>query len=181
MNRVLLMLLIAFGCQTAFAQKFIRMNADLAGSHKASFAGESSSDDVNAGFTIAAEGIKRIESFGIGAGVEFQIPREVKGFEGKFNFVPIYLLGRVYFSPGSNMQPYLSVRAGYGLYFGDDEYTGGEGELSGGVYSNIGAGLEFRNAVIEVGFSQNSGTFEIFGSDVSIDYSRVNLGIGLKF
>ncbi len=175
------MLLIALGSQTVFAQKFIRVSGDLAGSHKASFEGESGSDDVNAGFTIAAEGVKRIESLGLGAGVEFQIPREVKGFEGKFNFVPIYLLARVYVGSGASVQPYLGVRAGYGLYFGDDDYTGGEGELSGGAYFNIGGGLEFRNAILEVGFSQNSGTFEAFGYNVSVDYSRVNLGLGLKF
>lgn len=171
----------------------IKFGMDTSGKHKVSGAGLSGSEAVDNGTSVSFE-IAPVndEGIGIGAGITYQLPRNQKDYEGKFNFVPIYGLIKIC-SPPSEASPYFIGQLGYNLlYEGDKDYTGEEMSLSGGTYYGIGAGLILQDEFqIEVLYSVNKGEGSYPGGyvygwyvppfTIDVEYSKISLSIGFCF
>lgn len=174
---------IIFMGSYAFAESTIKIGLDMAGEHKVSVVGVSSSEDVNMGISLSGEYVSAIDkNIGIGFGMTFQIPRAQKDYPGNFNFIPLYGLVKIG-SVASEVSPYLIGQLGYNLlYMGDNTYKG-DGSLSGGIYYGIGGGLIFRNlSQIEILYSVNKGSWELAGyPNFDVEYSKITLSFGFNF
>jgi len=161
------------------------------GDHEVSISGLSASADVETGFSLGAEFLYSLhKNFETGVGLEYLFKRSQKDFPGDFNFSNLY--GVVLFPYDlALVTPYAVVRVGYGFFFGEEEYTGSFGVLSGGLFYCFGAGIEFLrfkfkgkdNAVfLEGAYSVNHGSVvdDYFGYTADVRYSRVDVMLGLS-
>ena len=155
-------------------------------------------EDVNDGVSLSVEQvIYANNNYGLGGGIAYQIERELKDYEGKFNFIPIYGLAKLRTVPRDIYQPsfYLTGQLGYNILEGDRDYKGKDGVLDGGLYYGIGGGLSFKNGFLfELLYSVNNGSYEAQGVgydgygyffpykiNVDIEYSLIRLSIGYSF
>jgi hypothetical protein len=147
---------------TSVALKFC---IDLAGSHKVSAMGQSGSMDVNTGVSIGLEvGRRSEEMFNFAVGFTYLIPREqVISGSGKFNFMPIYAVGKFRLNEGEeSIVPILIGNLGYDVLFNGDTNYKGPFSLSGGLYIAGGLRLEIDQFFLE-------GLFKSFGGSAKYD------------
>ena len=132
-------------------------------------------DDVDSGFTLVGEyKVPYTSQWTFGAGMRYQLDREIDGSSTDFNFVPFYGLAHY------NMQNspyYLLGHLGYNT-FDIDNYS----DESGGMYYAVGAGMDLaRNMSAEVMYSVNNGEAEVKGSDEDVEYSKLTVSLGYQF
>jgi hypothetical protein len=151
----------------------------------------SGTEDVNAGVSLSIEFFQRFHRFlELGAGAEYQFSRAQKTISGDFNFIPIYAALRI---PAGfkSVNPYLIGRIGYNFILGD-LYMGtepGYKDPKGGLYYSFGGGtilfsfwfLQSNNYVFaEVIYSVNRGNGTFQGSQMDVDYSKLEIIFGLE-
>ena len=174
-------------------------------------AGEKSSK-MKSGFELAGEYRTDLGSgFQLGGGLAYRyskLPKLPGGTTKGFHSVPLYATARYNFSTGSDVVPYVKANLGYafnsgsmkrewripGLSHGKDEVKFGSG-----MYYGVGAGIQFKNFVVDLTWSSTSTKtkfdFEtnisnpLTGSLVSeketmnrtLRYNVVTLGFGYTF
>ena len=152
---IAMMFLVATGDvgDTLAADGVIKAIIDFPGDGDISDSGYSVTADIDAGVGIGFDVLfDSAEMFDIGIGFIYQFPRSVEDDAGKANFMPIYLVGKGYFTDeNQQVRPYLYGHLGYNFFFGDDDFTG-SADLEGGLYYSVGLGLLFNNKfLIEAG------------------------------
>lgn len=99
----------------------------------------------------------------LGGGLEYQLHRgfiEDDGGSIKFNFIPMYVIGKYQFAPNSNATPEAIIHLGYNFYSGSDGYTE-NAELSGGICWAVGAGLSLnKKYILQLLYKQENGTWK---------------------
>lgn len=141
----------------------------------------SGSEDVKAGFSLAAEYLFKFNDvFKLGAGLEYQIPREVDiNNDAKISYMPIYISAEV--SPIAPLRElYFKGNLGYNVLFDwdIDAYK----DQSGGVYFALGAGYVFDfGLILEAMYSYYYATFTYGPYDGSVSYGKLGLNVGYRF
>jgi len=168
-----------------------RFGLQLLGNHQASVGGLVGNEDVQVGFSFSGEFLYALHDFfEFGIGIEYQIVRRQVRFAGNFNFAPIYAVVRIPFDLGL-FTPFLIGRVGYNFFFGDIEYTGTYGVLSGGLYYAVGGGIDFINFTlfdkpcsifIEATYSSNSGSLDdnFFNFSANLIYTKIDVFLGFR-
>ena len=181
---VLSALLVAFSAGSVLAGIVVKGGPDIAGKIKATLSSPgipdvSAEEDVKMGITVGGEYI--VDSGNdlvYGAGFEYQLTRQIdNGNEFKFNYIPIYALGRYNFDSF-----YLAGKVGYNLFkiedLTDDVTT------SGGLYFGIGGGMDFDTFQVEILYSINNGALKPKDSsepgELKYQYSKISLSVGYK-
>ncbi len=169
-----------------------RFSVQVMGDHEASLLGLTGNEDVEIGFSIGFDLFYRFHNnFKAGVGAETQFNRSQESYPGDFKFLPVY--GVICFPIGLEyLTPYAIARIGYGFFFGETEYTGTSGKLTGGLYYSFGGGIEFlkfkirdqdRFLILEATYSGNQGSLEdsYLGIDFKADvrYTRIDISFGV--
>ncbi|MCK6543151.1 hypothetical protein L6Q79_10780 [bacterium] len=180
MKNLIVLVILLLGPKTtlSLAQSNIKVSADMAGKSKISYQGESVSVTTKTGFTVGGEIMRPMNNnVAIGGGLQFQIPRGGKDADGNFNFVPIYAVGTFFSEYGNGI--YGKGMLGYNLHYGDSDYKG-DAELGGGLCYGFGGGFGIgRKFLIEGMYMINNGTFNIFGEELDVAYSRFTVSLGI--
>ncbi|MFQ5456794.1 MAG: hypothetical protein ACE5EA_11460 [Nitrospirota bacterium] len=118
-------IILLFAVNSASGEGNLKVGVDMAGVHKTSMAGINILDDVDIGLSITTEFLSPInDNTDMGVGIELQLPRSLKDFDGSFFFVPLY--GVIRIQPALNdISPYLTGRMGYNFFMGDNDYKAG--------------------------------------------------------
>ena len=168
-----------------------RFSVQTLGKHKTTPSSINSARDVNTGVSISIEFFQRFHRFiELGAGVEYQFARGQENISGAFNFIPIYAALRI---PAGfkKVNPYLIGRIGYNFFRGDDLYMAGANYIDpkGGLCYSFGGGanlfsfwlFQSNNYVFtEIIYSVNRGNGTYDGSPMDVDYSKLDIIIGLE-
>ena len=136
--------------------------------------------DVGNNASFAAEYIKYFNPYiGAGAGISYQIPRELDGFHGKFGFAPLYASLKIRSWPQEpGIYAYIACQAGYNLFYGDCELKPKEG----GFYYGIGLGIVYKEFLIEVMRGVNSAIAQDMSKNkINMDYDKFTVSVGYKF
>ncbi len=153
------------------------------------FYGLSVTEDVEIGFSFGADLLYALHDyFEFGIGIEYQISRSQVKYQGDFNFAPLYGVIRIPFSL-KYVTPYLLSRIGYGFFFGDVNYTGTFGQLTGGFYYAVGGGIEFLRfkllgkdnyLFLESTYSANYGSIkdDYFNYTADVRYGKIDIFFG---
>lgn len=121
------------------------------------------------------------------------MPRKEEGFDGEFNFIPIYGLIKFRSKNETNV-PYLTTHLGYNIFEGDSIFKF-DGSLENGMYYGLGGGITFDNDfVLELLYSVNKGklsfkipVYSYYGYtryidiETDVEYKTIRLNIGYKF
>lgn len=163
---------------------------DLSGNHKVhlTYLGDSASDeyDVEMGLSPSIEVMAQRGNVLYGAGVEYQLPRNVDFGEdkAKMGFIPVYGVLRIQIPSKGNVTPELVGQLGYNIFNGDKAYKG-SADLSGGIYWGIGAGLSVQKLIVQLMFKTNNGGLkqDWGGADIKGDITntQMNLTVGVRF
>ncbi len=169
-----------------------RISVQVMGDHVVSLLGLTGNEDVEIGLSVGFDLFYRFHNnFKAGVGAETQFNRSQESYPGDFKFLPVY--GVICFPIDLEyLTPYAIARIGYGFFFGETEYTGTSGKLTGGLYYSFGGGIEFlrfkilnqdRVLILEATYSGNQGSIEesYLGYDFKGDvrYSRIDISFGV--
>ena len=161
----------------------------------------SNGDTKKMGYEFSLENTRNItDNFELGLGVSYQNHAGLKSQNknnvnykiGKYDSLPIYLVGKYNFNTFENgITPYIKTNVGYSFNFNskdgniaDIEYST---KVNNGFYYGIGTGIEYNNLTLDLMYQANQakvkGTMEgnTSSNKKSLDYSRVTLGFGYKF
>ncbi|MBP7586176.1 MAG: outer membrane beta-barrel protein [Spirochaetes bacterium] len=161
------------------------------------YGGDTETGDAKMGFSLAIEGLYNMESFQLGLGVSYLIPRGIDEDwpDGKFSALPIYAVLNVPFR-GGDLTPFIAVQLGYSLLMMDSTMTGWfednspvpntEVSVKGGLYWAIGGGIIFNNNVqVELLYRSHSGKMEAESdtdsASIDVSITHVTLSIGYRF
>jgi len=144
-------------------------------------AGSGSESDSAMGFTISGEGLYALTpEIEVGAGLEFQLPREVKALDAKVNFIPLYAMGRYKFMELSDFTLYANGKFGYNFFSlskGDVK-----AETIGGLCFGASVSATYQKMYYaELGFSMNNGSEKGTPDNIGWSYTKVSLGGGINF
>ncbi|MGX6592740.1 OmpW family outer membrane protein [Cetobacterium ceti] len=158
------------------------------------------------GYEIAIEGTQNItDSLEFGVGIAYQSHSNNKDLTvtsnndtlktkmGKYDSIPVYLTGKYNFDVESAWKPYFKVNLGYSFNVNEDKSkinekdgtTNLKTKVDNGLYTGIGAGIEYDNYLIDILYQTNfaKGTLSNDGDKAAkekVDYSRVTLSVGYK-
>ena len=189
--KVVLVVLVCMSCAASGAHAatgVFKLGLDLGGQHEATLVNFDASEtfDVDNGFSLALEIEGNVhKNFDLGFGLEVQSARKLSDYEGKFSFLPIYLLVKVH-PEASDLTPYFIGQLGVALFNGDDQYAGTAGTTNSGGHVGIGGGLAVNNEFqFELLFTADSGSItypsplNVF--DVDVVYTKTTLSMGFRF
>jgi len=181
---IMCILVVFFTVHNTFAEGIggtLKLGVDFDGDHEVSGYGLSGTEQVDTGVSFSGELFTKIGyNLDLGGGITVQIPRSQENFEGDFYFIPIYGAIRTRFETG-NVAPYFIGQLGYNFFDGDSDYKG-YADLEGGLYWGLGGGVIInQHFLIELLYSVNNGTAEVFGYEFDIEYSKVTLNFGYNF
>ena len=187
MNKiVILWLFIVVSANSQFLQQSnLILSANISGDHKLSAGGNSITTDVGStGFSGTLEGdFYKADKISFGIGSELMLYRELEDDLGKIKFESSFFgTLKVLMSSSEDLKLYGKARLGYAIPKGDDDYEGGE-LVSYGGGSSKGFGIEYyftNNNFLELLFVDYSGRASIFGVDLNIKHSHVNIGFGIS-
>lgn len=176
----------------------IKGGFDLMGESETDFQGyggyHTETGDVKNGFSISAEGLMNMQSFMLGLGAAYMLPRAIDEDwpEGKFSRLPVYALAQIPF-PSGDITPFLAVHLGYSFLFADSEMkdwwkktTTGTLSTEGGFYWAVGGGIILSNNVqFEFLYRSQRGSFTLdTGTQketFDTEYTHITLSIGYRF
>ncbi len=132
-------------------------------------------EDVDNGFYLSGEYLVPYQdNMTLGAGLTYQLARNVKDDTDDFNFTPIYALVKVDTDMGGKYAPYLLGQVGYNLFSLDVSGV----DTKGGLYWGIGGGLQVTDSMnAEVLYSVNNGKAD----DIELSYSKISVGVSFGF
>jgi hypothetical protein len=114
----------------------------------------------------------------------YLIPREqeIRG-SGKFNFIPIYIVGKIKLTQQESAIPILIGNLGYNVLFNGDSNYKGTFSLSGGLYIAGGLRLETNEIFLEGLYKSFGGSAKYRGGgstyDIDVTYTTVSFALGL--
>lgn len=127
-------------------------------------------------------------------GIQDQFYRSLMGYVGNFNFDDFFVSLRLPISL-STFTVYPVGRIGYGFFFGDTNFTGTFGTLTGGLYYSVGIGIRspslfsfklfgttYQNLLfVEGTYDSNAGSLydSYYGLNETGVYSTWNIYLGL--
>ena len=169
-----------------------RFSVQVMGDHEVSFLGLIGNEDVEIGLSLGLDLFYRFhDNFKAGAGYEIQFNRSQESYPGDFRFHSVY--GVICLPIDFDfLTLYTIARIGYGFFFGETEYTGIYGKLTGGLYYSFGGGIEFlkfkirnrdRVLILEATYTGNQGSIEdnYYGYSADVRYSRIDISFGVGF
>jgi len=155
------------------------------------------------GGEVAVEGYKILnENIDLGLGVAYQVHATRKHFDYtsnvdvsgvQYSSIPVYVTGRYNFLLNSEAVPYLKTNLGYSFNFDSSDLetkntTNGDKrtdstDVTGGLYWGIGAGIEYKNYIMELMYAINKCKASTKDNDSKerADYDRISLSVGYKF
>lgn len=157
----------------------IKVSSDFDGFYK--YNGEEISVDDKISFSC--EYINFFSDYvGAGAAITAQLPRTIDDIDGKFGFVPVYVLIKVRSWPQQpGMCGYVCGQFGYGFFYCDSEFKKTFSNMKGGVYYAAGFGLEYKKFLIEFLYGINKAEIKKpseYKSD--IEYGKLTFSFGIK-
>lgn len=183
---VIIMAFGILGSTTAFGGGALKIGIDSGGEQVVRQTGSSTfaTYDVNNSGSFAFEFDGPVsETMDLGGGMEFQVPREITGLPGQFNFMPIYGYMRLH-PTMSDMTPYLVMQLGFSLFVADDIYTGTLGETQSGMHLGLGVGVILdKNFLMELLYTVDTGKV-LYPSplpDYDVEYSKLTMSVGFVF
>ena len=198
-----LLLLGALISSVAMAQVVeVRIGGDLSNSGK--FKG-GFSDGANLQKKAIKRGIELsaeyrtpvLENFEIGGGISYKHNKvDPKGYyEHKgVDSVPVYFTARYNFKNSSEVTPYVKANLGYAFnsgslkWFNNSSYYG-EAKFKGGLYSGVGAGIQYKNFVADLSYNWNRMRVDRKGyvapyryeDKFTLSHGTLTLGLGYSF
>ena len=155
---------------------------------------EVSATDIGGGVSFSTELFLPLwKYFDIGAGVEYQSPREVEihGVSGKLGFIPLYGVARVTMDFVPQLAAFLQARAGYNFITGNNDFAGVgiyRAELSGGLTWGLGLGfIAWKKILLEVSFSKHLAEVTIpatvigYEKDTDVEFATFVTCLGFCF
>jgi hypothetical protein len=134
-------------------------------------------EETKLGLVIGAEARGQISSyFGWGAGAEYLLPRGYVNADGDndFSFLPVYVSLMFYpLGAWDRARPYIKANAGYSIIAS----SAGDADLTGGVYTAMGLGMEYQSFVAEIMASIYNGEYD----DMGVSYQKIGITLGYKF
>jgi hypothetical protein len=153
--------------------------------------------NTGSGLSFGGEYVQYISPhLGLGGGLTFQSARSLADVPGMFSFLPLYGTVKLRTNPGKGYSySYLTGQVGYNLFDGDRLYRGGGGELTGGLYWGLGAGVVVRRLQFELLYTVSNGhakdagylyddqtdSYDYFQQTGDITYSKLGFNVGIKF
>lgn len=161
------------------------------------------------GWEIAIEGTRDvIPNLELGLGLAYQRNNKFKeyGYKdgdaslvGKYDLLPLYVIGKYNFYDFNGLKPYAKINVGYSFGFNANDVkhiergvaTGETKEkVNGGAYLGAGMGVEYNNFLLDLSYSMNFTKAKFsFKDEVdrivsfkkNLNYSKVTLSVGYKF
>ena len=198
-----LLLLGALLSTVAMAQVVeVRIGGDLSNSGKFKGGFSDGADlekrAIKKGIEISGEYRTPIaEGFEVGGGISYKHNKvdgtgfyEHKGVES----VPVYLTARYNFKNASEVTPYVKANLGYAFNSGSLKWHNsaalyGEAKFKGGLYSGLGAGIQYQNFVADLSYNWNRIRVDRMGYDApyrfedkfSLSHGTLTLSVGYSF
>lgn len=156
-----------------------------------------SRNEDSAGQVFLNAGWRLTKKFNVGAGAGYvEMPKCLQHIWIEPSFVPIYAYSRFFFNDNT-LRIFSSAKVGYGISAGEGGFFqfGTSHEYSGGLFSQIGAGIQVANrkavkAMLQLNLTlqDSNGHYEsrdfngqLIVSDYSISYFRPGMTVGIEF
>lgn len=163
------------------------------------------------GYEFAIEATHNINNnFEFGGGIAYQGNQDLKTYNntivykttmGKYDSVPLYLVGKYNFNSINGWTPYIKANLGYSFNINEKKTKNIQKDVNvnkiknfdmktnvkNGIYAGIGVGAEYNNFLVDLTYSVNyaKATVNYLEKDKTksqrFDYSRLILSIGYKF
>jgi hypothetical protein len=153
--------------------------------------------NVNSGVAFGLEFVSYdTRNLGFGGGLAIQGSRNLAGATGNFSFIPLYALVKLRTEPDRrNRYKFITGQLGYNFFGGDLDYRGDNGDLNGGLYFGVSAGIALNRIQFELLYSENrgrvrgsgsffdtaAGVFKDYVESGDIRYSKLGINIGFLF
>ena len=202
-NMKKLLLLGALLSTVAMAQVVeVRVGGDLSNSGK--FHGGFSSGAnlekkaIKKGIELSAEYRTPVsEGFELGGGISYKHNKlDGNGYyqHKGLNSVPVYFTARYNFKNASEVTPYIKANLGYAFNSGSLKWHNssafyGDAKFKGGLYSGLGAGIQYKNFVADLSYNWNRIRVDRTGYDApyryedkfTLNHGTLTLGVGYSF
>ncbi|HHU52036.1 MAG TPA: outer membrane beta-barrel protein [Firmicutes bacterium] len=163
----------------AGAEGIIKMGYDNLGVMETKYFGETSTNEIEAGYTLGVEFLKPENRLQTGLGIEYQLMRGATGASEDFHFIPAYLTARLNLFKGKT-SPYLQGRLGYNLF--QVNKTSSHLSYNGGLYYGVGAGLTLaKDMQVQLDYSVHNGERQWQNVVTPYQYEKFSLSVGLIF
>lgn len=164
-----------------FADVTIKAGVDVLGKSEKKTDDGTTKDNIDFSYSIGGEFNQSISPLiGLGAGAMYQFERGTgKEEDGKFNFIPIYILGMINL-PAGMVSPFVAVNFGYNIFLINDEFKKAQGDKSakGGLYWGVGGGFKLPMGLqFEVLYTVDNGKI----GDAEFAYKKITASAGLNF
>lgn len=181
-------LLLVLVSTSVLAGGVIKISADVGGELKEKvkeegqlvFKGE---EDIEMGFSVGGELFLALsDKVEVGAGAEYQTYRKTEYTSIEFNYIPVYVLGRLKITP----EFYVTGKVGYN-WFDVNEEKPAYVTLKGGLFYGVGGGMVLNEILqLEILYSTHNGGWitELEGypkQEFDWKYSKIGLSAGVKF
>ena len=159
------------------------------------------------GYELAIEGTKNLnDKLELGLGVAYQrnnntsihfISKNERSSMGRYESIPIYVIGKYNFDSIGKWTPYIKGNFGYSFNIKEENSIFAKKgksityktKVDNGLYAGIGAGVEHNDFLIDLTYSVNYAKATLNGIDQKnekiksqrFDYSRLILSVGYKF
>jgi len=146
MKHLVFAMFLVFSMTSLFAQLTFQGNLgiDFPGVQKYESDGYDSDADTNLGISPSFEVLyPAMPNLLVGGGLEYQILRgydESGEGDPAYGFIPIFLSGKYAIPMEAQITPEILLQFGYNFLTANDDLKG-DGDLSGGIYFGIGAGI----------------------------------------
>ena len=198
MNKLIIIILICWAAGQIFANPMLQFGVGLDVNGKQTFSNDAlgNDTDVETGASLYAELLSSQKaltgSMLFGMGLEYQIPRELKGLnvdahKRQYSFMPVYLTLKYIILPVP-ISPEILVQAGYNLPVTHKNYDTNTTEglkVSGGLYWGMGVGLDIKPIVLQVLYQSSQSNFK--WNDIDSENlkstntnSQISLQIGIR-
>lgn len=153
----------------------------------------------NPGYKISTEGMFKVtDNFDFGLGIAYQKQADrvpsgagISGLE--YDSIPIYLVGKYKIKVDTEIIPYIKFNLGYSFIKDGMSYYNVKGgsenvsDFSRKNYGAIGAGLEYKDFVMELMYgrvSKRASSHQVTSSTIyrdKVNYENLVLSVGYKF
>lgn len=186
MKRYLVLIALLAMSLMLFAKPMYQVNLgiDMGGTHKREVSGFSAEEDSKLGISPSFEVLMpAMPNLLVGGGLEYQLGRglDVEDYDGKFGFIPIYVVGKYAFMKNLPVTPEVVANVGYDLFTANDDYKG-EADLSGGMYYGFGLGVNHPKGYnLQIMYRAFAGGLSDDGVDVDVTQNNLSFLLGYRF
>jgi hypothetical protein len=161
----------------------VNLGIDMGGTHKLSVGSSNVDYDSKLGISPSFEVlVPAMPNLLVGGGLEYQLGRglDIDNFDGKFGFIPIYVVGKYAFLKDLPVTPEVIANIGYDMLTGNDDYKG-DGTLGGGLCYAIGLGVNHPKGYnLQIMYRSFAGALKD-GTSVDVTQSNLSFLLGYRF